>query len=151
MAGASVTWYVFDVPYAVSNAGLQIFRGDGTLCFDAGNKYARVVDYWTAPNLASWENSTRYYNDGRIYAAAFLSHAERKQVVQQSSTGCSANRFRQRISWFNQMCQVTSGTNNTTFTFSAWRADTALDSECTRLDIRFKYDCAIAMLDVTGY
>lgn len=150
IAGASVTWYVFDVPYAVSNAGLQIFRGDGTLCFDSGNKYARVVDYWTASQLNQWENATRYYTDGRVYASAFLSTAERKQVKFTSNL-CGNSRYRQDITWYRQMCQITSGTNNTTYSFPAWRADGGY-GDCEVLAGSWsKYSTAIAMLDVTGY
>lgn len=150
MAGASVTWYVFDVPYAVSNAGLQIFRGDGTLCFDAGNKYARVVDYWTASQRNQWEGMTKYYTDGRVYASAFLSSAERKQN-QFTANLCGRQRYRQNITWYRQMCQITSGTNNTTYSFPAWRADGGYgDCEVFRGSFS-KYSTAIAMIDVTGY
>lgn len=42
--GEYVTYYIFDRPTAISNAGMQIFDSNGVLTFDADRNYLRITD-----------------------------------------------------------------------------------------------------------
>ena len=78
---SNVDYFIFDVPLASGlSHGLQVFNTAGTLVFDAGNKYARVVDVYGGPNTSDWTPS-RTYAAGRTYAVVQLKRAYRKQVV----------------------------------------------------------------------
>ena len=148
--GANVEWFCFDMPIVISTAGIKIFDATGKVVFDAGNKYARVVDYWEPATVSAWNGITRNYPDGRKLAVAFLTQWYRRNATS-STSGCGGSQRKYRMFYEAQMCQVTSGQNNTTFSRRTWRQDDTF-GECTSNDPRDgRTKSVIAMLDVTGY
>lgn len=148
--GAIVDWYCFDVPSAISTAGIKIFDSIGKVVFDSGNKYARVTEYWEPGTVSAWNGVTKTYPDDRLQGVASLSGWYRKNATS-STKDCGGSKQKYKLFYESQMCQVTSGLNSFTFARRTWRTDETF-GECTANDPRNGGTKSnLVILDVTGY
>lgn len=133
-------YFVFDKPLASGQTyGLMIYDAAGNLCFDSGNKYARVVDIYGGANLADW-TPVRTYAAGRKYAVVQLKRAYRKLV--ENMGGGVYN-----ITWYMSGSRVVS--NQVDGSMIVYKTDTVTPGSppASVTD----YSAQFAVLDVTGY
>lgn len=150
--GATVQWWCFDVPDVTSNAGLQVFNSAGTLVFDSGNKYARVLNYWMPANNSAWTGAVQTLGgSGRTYAIAYCSPWWYKNALS-STAGCGGSQRKYSLFYEGSMCSVTGSPNTFTFDRITYRDDGGVFGECSSGDPRSRTGQPIfAFLDVTGY
>lgn len=133
-------YFVFDVPQPSGQTfGLMVYRADGSLAFDSGNKYARVVDIYGGANLTDWE-PTKTYAAGRKYAVVQLKRAYRKEV--ENMGGGVYN-----ITWYMSGSRVVS--NQVTGDMIVYKTDTV--SPGSAPPSVTDYSATFAVLDVTNY